>query len=123
MLAQVANKITDLQIIKAKAQGDAQIKEIDRQIEEAHDKRQVLIAEAGSRINAGTRFLLTLLVIPPLAKVLVWDKTIGPFFGCVGKDPAGCHIFNTDAFGTEIWALIAIIVGFYFVTTTKWTNK
>ena len=121
MLTQMANNITDLQKMKVKATSDHELAEINKQIEAVHDRRQVLIAEAGSRLNAFVRAGFTLLTFPVLAKILVWDKVVGPFVGCVGKDPAGCAMFNTDALGTEIWAVIGAIIGFYFLTT--WKNK
>ena len=121
MLTQMANNITDLQKMKVKAQSDHEIAAINAQIEAVHDRRQVLIAEAGSRLNGIVRAGFTLLTFPVLAKILIWDKVVGPFFGCVGKDPVGCQIFNTDALGYEIWAVIGAIVGFYFLTT--WNKK
>jgi len=119
MLTQMANNITDLQKMKVKAQSDHELAAINSQIEAIHDRRQVLIAEAGSRLNAIVRAGFTLLTFPVLAKILIWDKVVGPFVGCVGKDPIGCSMFNTDALGYEIWAVIGSIIGFYFLTTWK----
>ena len=119
MLTQMANNITDLQKMKVKAQSDHEIAAINAQIEAVHDRRQVLIAEAGSRLNGIIRAGFTLLTFPVLAKVFVWDKVVGPFVGCVGKDPVGCQMFNTDALGVELWSVIGAIVGFYFLTTWK----
>jgi hypothetical protein len=121
MLTQMANNITDLQKMKVKANSDHEIAEINSQIEAVHDRRQVLIAEAGSRLNAIMRAGFTLLTFPLLAKIFIWDKVVGPFVGCVGKDPIGCNAFNTDALGTELWAVIGAIIGFYFLTT--WNKK
>lgn len=119
-LTSLANNITDLQKMKVKATSDNEIANINRQIEELHDKRQVLIAEAGSRVNAYMRGAITLIAMFPLAKIFVMDKTIGPFFGCVGKVvPASCDMFTTDALGTELWGVIGAIIGFYFLTTWK----
>ncbi len=121
MLTQMANNITDLQKMKVKAQSDHEIAAINSQIEAIHDRRQVMIAEAGSRLNGVARFCFAALTFPVLAKILVWDKVVGPFFNCVGKDPVGCQMFNTDALGYEIWAVIGSIIGFYFLTT--WNKK
>jgi hypothetical protein len=56
MLTQVANNITDLQKMKVKAQSDAEIQDINRRIEEAHDRRQILVAEAASRVGIQLSF-------------------------------------------------------------------
>jgi hypothetical protein len=121
MLTQMANNITDLQKMKVKAASDHEIAQINSEIEAIHDRRQVLIAEAGSRLNGIARFCFAALTFPVLAKILFWDKVVGPFFKCVGKDPIGCEMFNTDSLGVEIWGVIGAIVGFYFLTS--WKNK
>lgn len=121
MLTQMANNITDLQKMKVKAASDHEIAQINSEIEAIHDRRQVLIAEAGNRLNGIMRFTLTLTTLPLLLKIMFFDKVVGPFFGCVGKDPVGCQMFNTDALGYEIWAVIGSIIGFYFLTS--WKNK
>jgi hypothetical protein len=106
MLAQIANNITDLQKLKVRAQSDTELASINRQIEEAHDRRQVLVAEAASRVgillNGGMRFLMAVPVTAFLWKWLMWDKVVGSFAHCAqGLDQ------NT-------WLILLGICGFYF---------
>ncbi|SRR5258705_10463985 len=115
---QFGSKLVDLQAAKVNAQSEEEKKRIDAQIEEVHDKRAVLVAEAGSRINGFMRFFLALGPAVILAKIYIWDKTIGPFNGCVGKIPLpGCEKFNTDALDPNLWWVVIAVIGFYFVTS------
>ena len=125
MLAQITNKITDLQMLKAKAQADTEIREIDRRIEEAHDRRQIIVAEAASRIgtilNGGMRALMALPVAVFLNKLLLWDKVVGSFAHCAnGLDKVngviqnGCKSFVTDPLDSNTWYVVLGICGFYF---------
>jgi hypothetical protein len=122
MLAQVANNITDLQKMKVKAQSDTELAHINKQIEEAHDRRQILVAEAASRVgillNGGIRALMALPVVIFLNKWLVWDKVVGSFAGCSGKTPitplGKCYTYVTDPLDSNTWLIILGVCGFYF---------
>ena len=61
--------------------------------------------EAGDRINRLVRALLALPVAILLWKVLVWDKALGQWTGG-----------STDPLSAELWQVVAVVVGFYFVT-------
>jgi hypothetical protein len=120
MLTQVANNITDLQKMKVKAASDTELANINRQLEEAHDRRQILVAEAASRIgillNGGMRFLMALPVAAFLNKLLLWDKVVGSYAHCSkGFETAGrCATFNTDPLDANTWYVVLGICGFYF---------
>lgn len=120
MLTQVANNITDLQKMKVKAQSDTELADINRQLEAAHDRRQVLVAEAASRIgillNGGMRFLMALPVAAFLNKLLLWDKVVGSFAKCSKgfEVPGSCYSFNTDPLDANTWYVVLGICGFYF---------
>jgi hypothetical protein len=125
MLAQITNKITDLQMLKAKAQADTEIRDIDRRIEEAHDRRQVIVAEAASRVgillNGGMRFAMAVPVTAFLWKWLLWDKVVGSFAHCAqGLDKVNgvlqerCASFVTDPIDQNTWMILLGICGFYF---------
>lgn len=124
-LSNLANKIVDLKSQRLKAETDIERHKIDQQIEEVHDKRAVLIAEAGSRIgvaiNASCRLILAIPAGVILYKLLVWDKVIGSFDGCAGKagNALRCVTYNTDVLDTNQWAVIAAVIGFYFLTTWR----
>jgi hypothetical protein len=122
----VVNKITDLKMARVTAQSDKERAEIDQQIEAVHDRKAVLIAEAGNRIagvlNAGTRMALAMPVIVVLWKLLVWDKTVGPFYGCAGSAgqiTPGCEVFRTDILDPNLWYVVMIVSCFYFLATWK----
>src|SRR5262245_5823289 len=118
MLTSIANNITDLQKMKVKAQSDAEIQEINRKIEEAHDRRAIVIAESGNRIasffTAGMRALAAAPVVLFLWKWLAWDKVAGSFAGCAGKfgqDSTGaiadrCSSFITDRLDDNTWWIV-----------------
>jgi hypothetical protein len=81
-------------------------------------RRDLMIAEAGqSRINVYVRAMLALGPTVFLLKIFLWDKTIGPFFGCVGKvTEASCKLFLTDPLDPNLWQVISVVLGFYFLT-------
>lgn len=122
MLTSVANNITDLQKLRVKAQSDTEIKEIDRKIEEAHDRRMILQAEAGSRIgvvlNGGMRALMAAPAAIFLWKYLAWDKVAGSIAHCAGTYgaamPERCATYVTDPLDTNSWLVVLGICGFYF---------
>ena len=125
MLTQIANNITDLQKLKVKAASDTELASINRQIEEAHDRRQILVAEAASRVgillNGGMRFLMAVPVTAFLWKWLLWDKVIGSYAHCAqGLDKVNgvlqekCMSFVTDPIDQNTWLILLGICGFYF---------
>lgn len=112
----ITDDLTNVQIAKVNATTEQEKADLSRQEQELHDKRAVLIAEAGSRINAIQRCLLAAGPTVVLLKLLVWDKSIGPFFGCVGHVPAGtCKMFTTDALDPNLWWVVTAVIGFYFL--------
>lgn len=119
-LANIANKIIDLQTLKAQTASNEELARINRDLEEAHDRRAVLIAEAGNRvagvINSSVRLVLTLGPAAVLLKLLLWDKVIGSLNGCVGEagNAARCLIYNTDKLDPYQWGVITAVIAFYF---------
>lgn len=88
-------------------------------------RRDVMIAEAagGSKANSYMRLALGCCALVPLAKILVWDKAVAPFFGCVGRlsgeAAEACHMFTTDALDPNLWWVVTTVVGFYFLAETS----
>jgi hypothetical protein len=122
MLTQVANNITDLQKMKVKAQSDTELADINRRIEEAHDRRMILQAEAGNRIavvlNGGMRAIMAAPIAIFLWKYLTWDKVFGSFAHCAGTYgatmPERCATYVTDPLDANSWMIVLGICGFYF---------
>ncbi len=52
-----------------------------------------------------------------VAKAVVWDKVIGSFVGCSGKDlPGTCVTFATDPMdGSLNWVFMAVVAGYFGV--------
>lgn len=121
-IAAVVNKITDLRQARLQAATNIEKANIDKDIEQAHDRKAVLVAEAGSRINAYMRFLIALGPAAYLTKIFLWDKTIGAIVGCSGNEgnTLRCHIFNTDPLDPNLWWIALSVVGFYFLATVSW---
>lgn len=81
-------------------------------------RRDVMVAEsARSPINGLVRAGLSLSVVAILLKILVWDKVIGSFVGCAGAagKASSCITFATDPLSPEIWQVVMIVMGFYFL--------
>ena len=117
-ISAVINNITDLKKVKAKAESDKEIKEINLQIEEAHDKKAILLAMVGNRIlTAVYAFILIGVSVPVLAILnkIGYDKTIGSLYGCDGDIPLKmrefCRInFHTDSIDPNMWWVIFAVV-------------
>jgi len=83
-------------------------------------RRDVMIAEAAtSSLNVRMRFMLALGPCYILLKIFIWDKGIGPFFGCVGKltgeAAQACLRFQTDSLDPNLWGVVMAVLGFYFL--------
>lgn len=122
-LLSLGNNIVELQKQKSDAKTQVAKAEIDAQVEALHDRRAVLIAEAGNRLanalNASMRFLLALGPLLVLSKILIWDKVVGSFKGCAGPAarPIDCATFRTDMLDTNLWWVITAVIAFYFIAS------
>lgn len=120
-VGKVSDNIKELEIKREQVKGDTKVKEIDAEIEALHYRKDVLVAEAGSRLNAVMRASITLLTFPVLFKLLVWDKVIGSFSGCSGEAARGvlhCGKYLTDPLDVYQWGIITAVIGFYFLTSS-----
>lgn len=108
-IANIANKIIDLQAQKAAAKSNEDIKSIDAAIEEAHDRKATLIAEAGNRFLSLITGIGRAVIIFPvgiiLNKVLIWDKIIGE---CL---MGSCF---TTTISSQLWGVITAVIAFLF---------
>jgi cadmium resistance protein CadD (predicted permease) len=115
------NHITDaisnekIALINAKTQ-EEQIAVTER-VKTLEAKRDLMIAEAGaSRLNIWVRSFIALGPASFLLKVFLYDKVIGAFLGCSGKTaPGTCGTFVTDPLDPNLWQVISIVLGFYFL--------
>ena len=97
----VASKLADAYKAKLNAQNDTERLEAEQNISYLEAKRDILLAEQG---HWSTRWIRPFLVAPfgiYLWKLLVWDKTLG--------------LGTTDDLSIELWQIMLIMVGAYFV--------
>jgi hypothetical protein len=88
-------------------------------------RRDLMIAEAAtSGLNIKMRFILALGPASILLKMFLWDKVIGSFVGCSQAPKGTCGIFVTDPLDPNLWQVVMVVLGFYFlcesaITTAK----
>ena len=114
----ITNAITNERINLAQAQNESDRIAIQEKIASLQAKRDVLVAESGSsKINAIIRACIGTFAAIPIAKLLVWDKVVGSFYGCAGVagKVAACATFRTDPLDSNQWSVIMATIGFYFV--------
>jgi hypothetical protein len=129
----ITKTISDLKMAKIKAESDTERAEINRQIEEAHDRRAVIVSQAGTRIGSFVIGILQLLAALPMIAILwkyAYDKIIGGLAGCAaeGLKPlfkVYCQThYRMDPLDQNIWWIILTIVAFLFMGQMKkaWTK-
>lgn len=120
-ISEVTGKIADLKKARVVADSDQERARIDAALQEAHDRKAVLVAEAGNRIagaiNAAIRAYIAIGPASYIAKYYLWDKVIGSFAGCANlKAPkAGCETFVTDGLNSEMAAVLTAVIAFYLI--------
>lgn len=125
-ISESLNRITALKEARVKADSDKDLAKINSELEQVHDRKALLIAEAGNRI-AGTVnvFTRTALALGPIAILLkiAYDKVFGSFAGCAVPNLEQdfiynvCYKYRTDAIDPNMWWVIIACVGFYFLTS------
>lgn len=120
-ISKIVSKIIDLQAKKLDAATEQERIAVQEEIEALKARRDVMIAESGSRVNS---FMRAFIAIGPalfLFKVFVWDKVLGSIFGCVLDTSAmpRCNLFITDKLDDNLWLVVMSVLGFYMVTTWR----
>ena len=118
IIGNLGSQILSLEKAKLSAKTEVQKQEITKEIEAIHDKRAVLVAEAGSRLNAYFRAFIALGPAAYLSKIFLWDKVVGSFAGCSMVNSEYCRtMFQTDNLDPYLWAVVTAVIGFYFLST------
>lgn len=118
----VTDALTNAKIAQMNATTDQEKIAATERVNTLTLRRDVMIAEAATtKLNVYMRFALAGCVLIILAKIFVWDKSVGPFFGCVGKYAdaakiAACQMFVTDPLDDNLWHVVMVVVGFYFLS-------
>ena len=109
-LASAYAKTKDLEMARIAAGTETEKAAFDAQIALSHDRAQVIVAEAGSRLNAIIRGALAFGPMVYLNKLYVWDKVIGSFAGYTQD------IFTTDPLDEKLWTVVTVVLSFYFMS-------
>lgn len=90
----------------------------DERVMTLQARRDVMIAEAGSgsRLNLIMRTMIAAGPASVILKLFLWDKVIGSLVGCSQAAKGTCGIFVTDPLDANMWTVITIVLGFYFVS-------
>jgi hypothetical protein len=116
VIRDVTARITDLKIAQVNAGTEQEKAKIQAQIDEAHDRRAVLVAEAGSRINAMMRAAIAFGPALYVLKYYAWDKVLGSLVGCAGRTaPGTCQTFITDGLNDQMTTVLTAVIAFYFL--------
>lgn len=114
----ITNAISNEKIVGINAKTDQERIESQERVNTLQLRRDVLIAEAGSKLNQRIRAALAAGPAVLLLKLFVWDKVVGSFMGCAGKagNAASCVTFNTDPLDPNLWNVVMVVLGFYFLS-------
>lgn len=97
----IATKIAAAYEARQKAVTDTQKIQADERIKTLEARRDVMVAEAGSPINAVIRAGIAIGPMLYLLKIFVWDKVLG--------------LGSTDALSSELWEVVKATLAFYFL--------
>lgn len=101
----ITNAIANERIAALNATTDQERIAANERVATLQARRDVMIAEAGvSRANIWVRTFFAVPVIFVLWKLFIWDKALGDY-------TRG----HTDPLSPELWQVIMIVIGFYFL--------
>jgi hypothetical protein len=103
-IGSIADRIASAYEAREKAKTDKERIAADERIKGLEARRDVLVAEAGNRVNTWMRAALAMPVAIVLWKVFVYDKAFGQWTHGA-----------TDALSPELWQVVIVVIGFYFL--------
>lgn len=109
-IGSIASRIAAAYEARQKATTDTEKLAAEERIKTLEARRDVLVAESGSCLNALMRAALATPVAIILWKIFVFDKALGQWTGG-----------TTDALSPELWHVVMIVIGFYFLSETAST--
>lgn len=115
----ISKDLRDREVARTQAQSNQELRKIDAEIAAVHDRKDVLVAEAGSRLNSMIRAFIAIGPGVYVFKYFFVDKFLGSLFLCSGDagQAIRCKIFATDALNTEMAAVMTAVIAFYFLAT------
>jgi len=108
-VSRIVGKIADAKVELAKAETDAARIAAQERVDTLVARRDVLVAESGSRINAFMRAGFAFGPLVYLTKIFVFDKVLGSFLGYTH------NVFETDPLDGNLWKVVVAAIGFYFI--------
>jgi hypothetical protein len=113
----ITNAIANERLAQISAKTDQERIQSEERIRTLTARRDVMIAEASvSKLNIIMRTVIACGPASILLKIFLYDKVIGSLVGCAGPQPKGaCPTFVTDPLDDNLWRVVSIVVGFYFL--------
>lgn len=103
-IGSIASKIADAYLAKQNAATEQERIAADERIKALEARRDVMIAEAGSPLNALIRLAFALPFVVYIGKLVLWDKVLG--------------LGSTDPLSPMLENVMWTVVGFFFL---HWT--
>ncbi len=100
-LASIAGKIADAKIAAAKAATDQERIHAEERVATLTARKEVMLAESGSRVNAWVRAGFALPFVIYNGKLVLWDKVFA--------------LGSTDALSPELFQIEMACIAFYFL--------
>lgn len=104
IVGQIGKQLNTAYKQRLDSQNEQQRVEADKEIASLEARKAVLVAESRYQWNVLFRFILAAPFALFVWKVIVWDKVLG--WGA------------TDDLSTDLWNLMMVVYGFYFVYET-----
>jgi hypothetical protein len=117
----ISKDISNLQMAKEKTKSDKELREIDAAIQEKNIQKDIIVANAGTRLYQVLGFVLFIGPAIYVLKYYAWDKALGGLFGCAGqagRELAYCYPFSTDALNPEMAIVLTAALGMFTIQTT-----
>lgn len=111
----ITKAISDEKIAGINAKTEEERIASDERVKTLEARRDLMMAEAGSRINAIVRAIAASPAIAVTWKLMFWDKVMGSFLGCSQAPVGTCKVFTTDPLDDNQWKIIGAVYGFYFL--------
>lgn len=100
-VTRIVGKIADTRLEMARAQTDQERIHADERVKALEARRDVLVAESGTRLNGFIRAGFALPFVGYNIKLVVWDKML--------------EWGSTDPLSTELFQVELACIGFYFL--------
>jgi hypothetical protein len=100
-ISRIVGKIADAKVDLAKAQTDTERVHAQERVETLQARRDVLMAESGTKINGFIRAAFAMPFVIYNAKLVIWDKVLA--------------LGATDPLSDELFKVELACIGFYFL--------